>query len=59
MKLITRLRGLWFFCFIVFGIGVLLELSQNQLNFSTLLIFFMYSVLYFIASKQNDQGKSL
>jgi hypothetical protein len=55
MKLITKLKGLWFFSLVVFGIGVLLELSNDQLNVSTLIIFFIYCVLYFIASRKNDQ----
>jgi hypothetical protein len=55
MKIITKLKGLWFFSLVVFGIGVLLELSSGQLNLSTLIIFFIYCVLYFIASRQSDQ----
>lgn len=55
MKLITKLKGLWFFSFVVFGIGVLLDLSNDQLNLPTLLIFVIYSVLYFLASKNSDQ----
>jgi hypothetical protein len=55
MILITKLKGLWFFSLVVFGIGVLLELSNGQLNVSTLIIFFTYCILYFIASRQSDQ----
>lgn len=55
MKLITKLKGLWFFSFVVFGIGVLLDLSNGQLNLPTLFIFVIYSVLYFLASKNSDQ----
>ncbi|MFD2444846.1 hypothetical protein ACFSO7_12820 [Bacillus sp. CGMCC 1.16607] len=55
MKLITKLKGLWFFSFVIFGIGVLLDLSNGQLHLPTLFIFIIYSILYFIASKQSDQ----
>lgn len=55
MKLITKLQSLWFFGFIVFGIGVLIELSNNQLNLFTLSVFGVYTVLYYLASKHNDQ----
>jgi hypothetical protein len=55
MKLITKLQSLWFFGLIVFGIGVLLELNNKELNLSTLIVFMIYCVLYFIASSQNDQ----
>jgi hypothetical protein len=55
MKLITKLQSLWFFGLIVFGIGVLLELNNKELNLSTLIVFTIYCVLYFIASSQNDQ----
>jgi hypothetical protein len=55
MKLITKLQSLWFFGFIVFGIGVLIELSNHQLNLFTLTVFGVYTVLYYIASKRNDQ----
>lgn len=57
MKLIIKLKGLWFFCLVVFGIGVLLELSNNQLNLPTLFIFITYSVLYYIASRESE-GKT-
>lgn len=55
MKLIIRLQWLWFIGLVVFGIGVLLELSNGQLNASTLVIFIIYSVLYYLSSRQSDQ----
>jgi hypothetical protein len=55
MKLITKLQSLWFFGFIVFGIGVLIELSNHQLNLFTLSVFGVYTVLYYLASKNNDR----
>jgi hypothetical protein len=55
MKLITKLQSLWFFGFIVFGIGVLIELSNHQLNLFTLSVFGLYTVLYYLASKNNDR----
>jgi hypothetical protein len=55
MKLIKKLQTLWFYSFIIFGIGILLELKDNQLNVGTLLIFIMYSVLYYLASTYNEK----
>jgi hypothetical protein len=55
MKIIIRLKGLWFFSLVVFGIGVLLELSNGELNGSTLIVFFIYCILYYIASWHSDR----
>ncbi|HYK74650.1 MAG TPA: hypothetical protein VEV44_16265 [Pseudoneobacillus sp.] len=58
MRLIKKLEGLWFFCLVVFGIGVLLDVLNNQLYFPTLFIFITYCILYYLASSKKDRNSN-